>query len=133
VGHDLSIVPADYVPLEIELTICVLAHYQRGHVEAALRDAFSNRVLPGGKLGFFQPDQLTFGSGIYLSRLIGAAQAVPGVESVTVKLLKRRFLDEDGEIESGVLPLGVSEIAQLENDLSFPEHGKLTLNMIGGR
>jgi hypothetical protein len=133
VGHDLSIVSADYVPLEIELTICVLAHYQRGHVEAALRNAFSNRVLPGGKRGFFQPDQLSFGSGIFLSRLIGAAQAVPGVESVTVKLLKRRFLDEDGEIESGVLPLDVSEIAQLENDLSFPEHGKLTLNMIGGR
>jgi len=133
VGHDLSIVRADYAALEIELTVCVLAHYQRGHVEAALQDAFSNRILPGGKRGFFQPDELTFGSDIYLSRLIATAQAVPGVESVTVKVLKRRFLDPGEEIESGVLPLGATEVARLDNDLSFPENGKLTLNMIGGR
>jgi hypothetical protein len=133
VGHDLAVVPADYAALEIELTVCVLAHYQRGHVKAALLDAFSNRIMPGGKRGFFQADQLTFGSGIYLSGLIATAQVVPGVESVTVKVLKRRFLDPNGEIETGVLPLGATEIAQLESDLSFPEHGKLTLTMIGGR
>lgn len=133
VGHDLAIVPAHYAPLEIELTVCVLSHYQPGHVEAALRDAFGSRVLPGGKRGFFQPDQLTFGSGIYLSQLIATAQAVQGVESVSVKVLKRRFTDPSGEIESGVLTLGAMEIAQLENDPSFPEHGKLTLKMKGGR
>ena len=125
--------PADFASLEIELTVCVLPHYQRGHVEAALLDAFSNRILPGGKRGFFQPDELTFGSDVYLSRLIATAQAVQGVESVTVKVLKRRFLDPTGEIESGVLPLEATEVARLDNDLSFPEHGKLTLNMIGGR
>ena len=133
VGHDLAIVPADYAPLEIELTVCVLAHYQRGHVEAALLESFSNRILPGGKRGFFQPDELTFGSDVYLSRLIATAQAVQGVESVTVKVLKRRFLDPSGEIESGVLPLEATEVARLDNDLSFPENGKLTLKMIGGR
>lgn len=133
VGHDLAIVPADYTPLEIELTVCVLAHYQRGHVEAALHDAFSNRILPGGKRGFFQPDELTFGSDVYLSRLIATAQAVQGVESVTVKVLKRRFLDPSGEIESGLLPLEATEVARLDSDLSFPENGTLTLNMIGGR
>jgi hypothetical protein len=133
VGHDLKLVPANYVPLEIELTVCVLPHYQRGHVEAALRDAFSNRVLPGGQRGFFHPDQLTFGSGIYLSQLIATAQAVEGVESVAVKVLQRRFTEPRGEIESGVLPLGTTEIAQLNNDPSFPEDGKLTLKMNGGR
>ena len=133
VGHDLKLVPANYVPLEIELTVCVRPYFQRGHVEAALRDAFSNRVLPGGQRGFFHPDQLTFGNGIYLSQLIATAQAVEGVESVAVKVLQRRFKEPGGEIESGVLPLGATEIAQLNNDPSFPEHGKLTLKMCGGR
>jgi predicted phage baseplate assembly protein len=133
VGHDLKLVPANYVPLEIEFTVCVLPHYQRGHVEAALRDAFSNRVLPGGRRGFFHPDQLTFGGGVYLSQLIATAQAVEGVESVALKVLQRRFTGPGGEIESGVLPLGATEIAQLNNDPSFPEHGKLTLKMDCGR
>jgi hypothetical protein len=132
-GHELKLVPANYVPLEIELTVCVLPHYQHGHVEAALRDAFSNRVLPGGGRGFFHADQLTFGSGIYLSQVIATAQAVEGVESVALKVLQRRFTESNGEIESGVLPLGATEIAQLNNDPSFPEQGKLTLKINGGR
>ena len=133
VGHDVEVVPADYAPLEIELTVCVQPHYLRGHVHAALLEVFSNRILAGGKRGFFQPDELTFGSDVYLSRLIASAQAVQGVESVTVKVLKRRFLDPSGEIESGLIDLEATEVARLDNDLSFPEHGKLTLKMIGGR
>jgi hypothetical protein len=39
-------------------------------------------------LGFFHPDNLTFGEGVYLSKLVAAAQAVPGVEGVTVKTFR---------------------------------------------
>src|SRR5262249_34409221 len=35
-GHDLRVNQAHYVPLDIEMRICVLPHYLRGHVEAAL-------------------------------------------------------------------------------------------------
>jgi predicted phage baseplate assembly protein len=132
-GHDLEVRPARYVPLDIELTVCVLPHYLRGHVEAALLDIFNNRVLPDGRLGFFHPDNLTFGEGIYLSKLVSAAQAVTGVESVMVTKLERQFEGPNGEIESGILPLGALEIAQLDNDPSFPEHGALKLMIRGGR
>jgi hypothetical protein len=37
------------------------------------------------------------------------------------------------EIEFGVLPLGPLEIAQLDNDPTFPDRGKLTLTLGGGR
>ena len=37
------------------------------------------------------------------------------------------------ELEKGILPLGPLEIAQLDNDPSFPEHGNLRLDMRGGR
>ncbi len=133
IGHDLLVAPARYIPLDIEMVICVLPDYLRGHVKAALLDLFSNRRLADGRLGFFHPDNLTFGEGIYLSKLVAFAQAVPGVENVVVKKLERLNEGPNGEIENGILPLGPLEVARLDNDPSFPEHGQLKLNMGGGR
>ena len=132
-GHDLVVKRAAYVPLDIELAICVKPNFLRGHVEEALRNVFSNRVLPGGKRGYFHPDNLTFGEGIYLSKLVAGAQAVEGVESVEVKKLERLFVGPNGEIASGILPLEANEIARLDNDPNFPEHGRLKLKLRGGR
>lgn len=133
IGHDLGVKSAHRVPLDIELLICVVPGYLRGHVKAALLDVFCNRMLPDGRLGFFHPDNLTFGEGIYLSKLVAAAQTVPGVESVRVNKLQRLYEPPNDEIENGVLPLGPLEIARLDNDHSFPENGLLTLDVRGGR
>jgi predicted phage baseplate assembly protein len=132
-GHDLAVRQAQYVPLDIALSVCVLPHYLRGHVKAALQEVFSNRALPGGRRGFFHPDNLTFGEGIYLSKLVAAAQAVEGVESVRVTKLQRLFEGPNGELEQGVLPIGPLEVARLDNDPNFPEHGMLLLDVRGGR
>jgi hypothetical protein len=133
VGHDVLVCPAQYVSLDLAFKICVLPDYLRAHVEAALLDAFSNRVLPAGLTGFFYPDNLTFGGGIYLSKLLAAAQSVAGVESVTVTKLERLYEGPNGEIAAGVLPLKPFEIARLDNDPSFPEHGQITFDLRGGR
>jgi predicted phage baseplate assembly protein len=133
IGHDLKVVAAQYVPLDIEMTICVQPHFLRGHVKAALLEVFSNRVLSNGRPGFFHPDNLTFGQGIALSKLVATAQAVQGVQSVKVTVLKRLFEKPNGELQKEFLPLGPMEIAQLDNDPSFPEHGKLVFTMEGGR
>ncbi len=141
-GHDLEVRPANYAPLDLGLVVCVLPNYLRAHVEAALLDVFSNRVLPDGTLGFFHPDNLTFGEGIYVSKIFAAAQAVPGVQNVKVTRLERFELSEPlpsadvpgEEVPSdGVLHLGPLEIARLDNDPSLPENGRLTLDMRGGR
>ena len=133
IGHDVVVELARYVPLELALTVCVKPHFLRGHVKGALLDLFSNRALGAGRRGFFHPDNLSFGESIYLSRIVAAAMTVPGVDNVQVDVLQRRFEGPNGEIESGVLPLGPFEIARLDNDPSFPEQGALTLNMEGGR
>jgi hypothetical protein len=133
IGHDVSVQSARLVPLHIELLVCVHPHYLRGHVKAALLDLFSSRALSDGSQGLFHPDRLSFGEGVNLSYLVAAAQAVTGVESVEVKRLERLYEGPNGEIEAGVLPLGSLEVAQLDNDPSFPEHGKLTLTVEGGR
>jgi len=119
-GHDLEVASAVYVPLELVLDICVLPHHTRGEVEAALREALGD---------FFSPDNLTFGEGVLASRIVAVAQAVPGVQSVCLQSLRR--LGETSD--RALLELGPLEIAQLDSDADFPEHGILTLCMKGGR
>jgi predicted phage baseplate assembly protein len=133
INHDLAVDTARYVPLNIALHVCVLPHYLRGHVKAALEEVFSNRILPGGKRGFFHPDNLTFGDGIYLSALVAVAQAVEGVESVRVTRLERLFEGANGELASGFLPLSPREVARVDTDPNFPEYGLFTLDVGGGR
>jgi len=132
-GHDLVVKSAHRVPLDIELAICVRSNYLRGHVKAELLNVFSNKRLTNGKPGFFHPDQLTFGDDVYLSKIVAVAQSVQGIESVEVTRLRRFGEPANNEIETGLLPLGPFEIARLDNDPSFPENGKLTLDMRGGR
>jgi hypothetical protein len=132
-GHDLVVKSARRVPLDLEMLVCVLPNYLRGHIKAELLDLFSNRILPDGREGFFHPDNLTFGEGVYLSKLVAVAQAVEGIESVRVTRLQRFNEPANQEIENGVLPLGPFEIARLDSDPSFPENGQLTLDVRGGR
>ena len=133
VGHDVVVMPAQYVSLDIELIVCILPNYWRGQVKAALLQVFSSRILPDGRRGFFHPDNLTFGESIALSKLVAIAQTVPGVESVTVKKLERLYEGPNQEIENGILPIGPLEIARAANDPSFPENGQFRLDMRGGQ
>ncbi|MGH9497271.1 MAG: putative baseplate assembly protein [Candidatus Sulfotelmatobacter sp.] len=141
-GYDLLVSPAIYVPIKLSITICVLPNYQQAHVEAAVLNALSDRALPNGTLGFFHPDNLTFGGGIYISRLLATVQAIPGVQNAMVTELERFEISEGasgtdtpGEelpINSALL-MGPFEIAQLDNDPNYPENGLLVLDVRGGR
>jgi hypothetical protein len=139
-GYDLLVSGAEYVPLKVGITVCVLPNYLRGDVEGAVLNALSNRILPDGTLGFFHPDNLTFGSGVYVSQLLATVQSIAGVQNVMVTELERFEIsnpvsgnDPDELPPDGALLLGPFEIAQLDNDPSFPEHGQLVLNVEGGR
>ncbi|WP_448265586.1 putative baseplate assembly protein [Nostoc sp. DSM 114159] len=133
IGHDVIVQRAAYVCLDIAMRVDVKFDYLRGHVKAALLDIFSNRILADGRRGFFHPDNLTFGQGIALSQIVAQAYSVPGVESVSITKLERLFAGDNHEIEAGFLPIGSSEIARLDNNPNFPENGKFTLDLRGGR
>jgi hypothetical protein len=134
-GHDLTVAAAIYVPLELVLSVCVLPDYLRAHVEEDLLQVLGNGVQPNGQTGFFNPNNLSFGEGIYVSKIVAAAQAVTGVASIEVKRLSRYQVDINNHSVPpfGVLTLGPFEIAQLDNDPSFPERGRLELKLRGGR
>jgi len=132
IGHEVVVVPAQYVPLDLAITVDVLPDYIADHVRAALLNDFSDRVLADGTRGFFHPDNLSFGDDIYVSQLIAGAQSVTGVASVSVTRLERLYAGPNHELENGVLPIGPLEVAQLDNDPTSPERGKLTLTLRGG-
>ncbi len=133
IGHDVRVTRATYVPLDIEMKVCVKPDYLTGHVKSELLDVFSNRVLPDGRLGFFHPDNLTFGSGVMISKLVALAHSVTGVDNVVVTKLQRYREAAGRELADGILKIGPLEIARLDSDLNSPENGKIAFTMMGGR
>lgn len=138
-GYDLEIDGPRFVSLDIAMTVCVDAHYSRSDVAQALLQTFASGELPDGRRGFFHPDHFTFGQPVYLSRVVGAAMAVPGVVWVDLDDTPpktnrfRRFGEPSrGEFGEGRIRMGRLEIARLLNDPSQPEGGKLELFMRGG-
>ncbi len=123
IGHELIVKPAIRVPVEIRIRLCVLPHYRPDAVRRSVLELFSNCLMANGRPGFFHPDNLTFGQGIYLSRAIALAQSAAGVQSVNVKVFQRYLLPATSGLDSGVLKLGALEIAQADNDPNYPEHG----------
>jgi hypothetical protein len=132
-GHDLEIDGPQFVSLEIDLHVCVRMDQFRSDVERELFEALSNRDLPDGRQGLFHPDRWTFGQPVYLSSIYGAAHQVTGVESVEVRTFQRQGVPESTGLDSGRLDMTALEIPRLNNDRNFPEHGRLTITVGGGK
>lgn len=132
-GYDLEVNAPRFVPLDVELHVCVKAGYFRGPVLAAVRDVLSSTQLPDGRLGAFHPDNFSFGQPVYASRLVAAVQAVAGVESVRLDRFERLAAPDPSTLEQGVIPIGRLEIAQLANDPNYRDRGRLRLSAGGGQ
>jgi hypothetical protein len=131
-GYDLAVHAAIYVPLEIEIRLCVARGHFRGDVIAAVARVLSNRAYPDGTRGFFHPLALGFGDPVYLSRLYEVIEAVEGLESATVLVFKRYWEVAHDELQRGVITMGAFEIPLLDSDPSLPENGVLKLSAVGG-
>lgn len=131
-GFDVSVAGAKPASLDIQLRVCA----REGEVRSAVAARVSGALRPhgaGGKPGFFHPDHFTFGSPLYASKLIAAVMAVPGVQSVQLLRFQRFGRLSQDEIATGVIRPNELEILQLNDDPSFPEEGKVSLVMGGGR
>jgi len=132
-GHDLEVEDPVYVPLELDMTVCVDQDHFRADVQKALDQQFNDRVLPDGRLGLFHPDRFTFGHTVYLSPFLAAAQAVDGVQSVRVTRFQRWGQDATDVHDTGKLVLHPLEIARLDADPNYPDRGVFLLNVEGGK
>ena len=131
-GHDIEIDAPRFVALDIVLHVCTRPGYFTADVERRLQDVFSAAPLASGGLGFFHPDNFSFGQPVYLSTLIAKAMGVPGVAYVTPTRFQRLGHGAAGEIDSGLMPMARLEIARLDNDPNAPEHGRLHFDIDSG-
>jgi Baseplate J-like protein len=132
-GQDIELENPQYVPLQIELAVCVDPAYFRSYVEQSLMQVLGCSLLPDGQKGFFYPDNFTFGQTVYLSPIYAAARKVPGVTSVRATIFEPQGVPTPVYLQKGEIPLGAFQIARLENDPSLPDHGQLTLVLEGGK
>jgi hypothetical protein len=132
-GQDLEIVRPHYVPLELDLVVCVQPDYYASDVAAVLLDVFRSGYRADGTRGFFHPDEFTFGQPVLMSRIYAAAQAVPGVAHLEITTLRRLGATRPLVPADGALAIDPAEIARLDNDPNFPDRGVVRLTMKGGR
>jgi hypothetical protein len=132
-GQDLEVDGPVFVSLEIEMNICVNQHYFKNDVKKALLAVFSSKVLANGKRGVFHPDNFSFGQTVYLSPLYAVAQKIEGVDSVEIIKFQRQGIDDVNAMNEGLMTFTRLQIARLDNDPNFPEHGVLKFNMLGGK
>ena len=131
-GGDVVVQGPVYVPLLIGLVVCVAPGHFRGTVKAALIEAFSARDLPGGGRGFFHPDNFTFAVPVYLSAVVAAAMAVPGVAWVDVAEFQRLGQLPDGELAAGLIAMDRLEVARCDSEPADPAAGRISFSMSGG-
>lgn len=132
-GHDLNFNDPVFVSLQLELQVCVSRDYFRSDVKQALLEIFTSGNRADGSPGLFHPDNFSFGQAIYLSPLYAAARQVRGVSSVQITRFSRQGDDDPKPLSDRFIHLGKLEIARLDNNPNFPEHGVLELTMLGGK
>lgn len=132
-GQDLKLDSPQYISLQITLEIEVHPEYFQQDVEESLLQVLGNKTLPNGNRGIFSPDNFTFGQTVYLSPVYAAARSVSGILTVNATQFQPQGMNTSNFLNAGAIPLGSLQIARLENDPSFPDHGQLTLVMHGGK
>ena len=132
-GQDIQIQSPQYVSLEIALDVCVDPNYFQSDVQKALVQVLGCGLLPNGQKAMFFPGNFVLGQTVYLSPIYTAVRTVAGVTSVQATVFQPQGVNTTAYLSAGELPLGAFQVARMENDPSFPNHGQLTLNMQGGK
>jgi len=135
-GYDIQISGPVYVPVDLALQVSVATGSSQSDVEQALLQVFSSGTLLNGSLGFFHPDNFTFGDNLFASKIYAAAMTVPGVQSVTIARLARSRAAQPEQktslnLAQGFLQTGADEVIRLDNDRNFPENGTLAVTASG--
>ena len=131
-GYESYVPDPDYVSIDLAIQLCAAPDAFAGDVEAGVLAA----LMPagaGGKPGFFNHGNFTFGEPLERSALEAAIQRVPGVAGVTcIDFRVRGRIGAMAEMPDSV-EVGVDQIIRCDNDPSLPEHGSLGVTVSGGK
>lgn len=131
IGEDLEIRPPRFVPLNINVSLCIHTDYWPEDIKYILEQEFSDGFTPDGRMGFFHPDLWTFGQELRESQIIGRVQLVKGVDHVIAVTMKR--WDEVTPGTEGIIMVRANEIIQVKNDRDHIEKGFIFFDIRGGR
>ena len=126
-GMDLEIRPPRYISLYIRLRVVVEKGFSQRQVRAAVNHRFHD---PAG--GFFRSGRFSFGTPVYLSRIVTAVMEIHGVARVEPLAFQRWGVPPDGELDSGVIEPGPLGIARVESDPYQPQNVSIAFQMEGG-
>ena len=131
VGTDVEVEGAVRVGLRIALGICVGASHFPADVQRAVWKVLVTGDPIRGTKGLLDKTNFEFNETVYASPLIAAAQAVDGVQSVT--LLRFERMNAPATVPAALLQMGRLELPRCDNDPQHADLGMLTLTMEGGR
>lgn len=121
-----------YADLDLEIRICVEPDAFAGDVKKRVLEALFAKKSHSPQLGFFSPDNFTFGTPLWRSELEAVMQAVAGVRAVRAIRVRRRGRTSWQNFASLVLRVADSEVIRVQNDRLLPERGSVRLLMEGG-
>ena len=81
--------------------------------------------------GLFHPSHLELGAAVYVSAVVAAVAALPGVDAVEPQEA-RRLSDPPGTVRD-VITVAPDEVAVLDDDPAQPGRGRLDIVVRGGR
>jgi hypothetical protein len=132
-GYESYAPAPHYISVDLEIYLCAKPDAFRGDVKQGALLALSAVTNPDGTIGFFHPDNFTFGKPLERSALEGAIQAAYGVAGVhSIKYRRRGIILNYIELPDQVTP-GPSEILRVDNDPSLPERGSVRVYVEGGK
>ena len=129
-GYDTEIVEPVYVPIYIEMNVCIKPYYSRSNMLSIIKQVFSNKIAPNGDLAFFHRDRWSVGDSLFLSNIYDAALNIEGVSSIDVVLFKKLGKPDNIELNDGYIKIRDHEIIVLDNDASKPENGIMVINVL---
>ena len=130
-GREVHVLAPHYADLDLVITICVEASSYPAEVVAAVNRALLGKKGVAAELGFFDPDNFTFGSVLDRSELEARIQNVPGVRAVKEITIARRGKFEARVLESYYQP-SQDEVIRVGNDPRHPDRGTIQIRPEGG-
>jgi predicted phage baseplate assembly protein len=131
IGEDVEVRGPKYVPLIVDVAVCIASDYWIDDVAPLIERAFSNSYTPDGQQAFFNPDRWTFGQALYASEIEGVLAKIEGVEHVVSVRMTRWW--NQSVTSSEVLTVAPEEIVLVTNDPSRIELGRISFTYQGGR
>jgi hypothetical protein len=131
-GREIHVLAPHYADLDLVITICVEPTSYPADVVAAVKLALLGKNGPVPVVGFFDPDNFTFGTVLDRSELEAAIQNAAGVRAVKEIEIARRGRFAQKLFSEPYYEPGKDEVIRVDNDPTHPDRGTITILWEGG-